>query len=114
MFLKLTDFGYQRCGKEALGFYIAYLFLIILLGGLLGLLYGLVVGDSSFETGVVIGNVLAVVVCLGIGNTIAKAKGEISYQTILLTVLSGILAVLFGGMGGLIPLAYMTTLENNA
>ena len=111
MFKKLTDFSYQRNKKEAFGLYIAYVFLAILLGFLVGAIYALVSGDESFEAGVRAGNIMAIFYCLGLAITVAHFKGGFtSFKNIVLIILGGLLAVFVGALGGLIPVAYLSTL----
>lgn len=110
MFKKLTDFGYKRTTKQAIGFYIAYLILIALAGGLIGGLYGLVSGNDSYETGMSIGIIIGTIICLGISIAIIKKKKKMNdFKLILIAVLSGVLALLGGGVVGLIPAAYLST-----
>lgn len=114
MFKHLTDFAYKRNVKEAIGFYLAFLFLIILLAGLLAGLIGLLAGqEESFKLGLRIGNIVAIVVIIGISILILKNKnllGDFGY--IILILLSGLLAYFGGGLLGLIPIAFLTTRES--
>ena len=113
MFKNLMDLKIQRTGKQAVGFYIAYLFLIMIVGGLLTGLYALVTGESGFEAGVKVGQIVAVVFVLGISSTIALQKKILSFATVLLILLSGLLALFLGGIAGLIPAAYLSTKRDN-
>ena len=110
MFKNLTDFSYKRTRKEALGFYLSYLLLIIIVGGLIGALAGLVIGEGSFEIGLRFGNIVAILTVLGLSFAILKKKNLLNnFGYILLALVSGILAFLGGGLLGLIPAAYLTT-----
>jgi hypothetical protein len=111
MFKHLTDFAYKRSFKEAIGFYLAYLFLIILLAALLGGLMGLIAGqEDSFEFGLRVGNIVAIVVTMGISLLILRKKGFLgNFGYIILIILSGLLAFFGGGLLGLIPVAFLTT-----
>jgi len=110
MFKNLTDFSHKRSGKEAFGFYLAYLVLIMLLGGLLGGIMGLVMGGGSFELGLRLGNLTAVLVVLGLSFAVLAKKNLMgNFGMILVAVVSGLLAFLGGGLLGLIPTAYLTT-----
>lgn len=112
MFKNLTDFAYKRKVKEAIGFYLAYLFLIILLSGLFGGLMGLLTGQDNFEFGMRVGNIVAIVVVLGISVLILKKKNLLdNFGHIILILLSGLLAFFGGGLLGLIPVAFLTTKE---
>ena len=110
MFKNLTDFSYKRTGKEALGFYIGYLVLIVVVGAILGGILGLVLGEESFEIGLRVGNILAILATLGLSFLIlSKKKMMNNFGMILLALLSGLLAFVGGGLLGLIPTAYFTT-----
>ena len=110
MFGNLTDFAYKRSGKEAFGFYLAYLVLIIVSAGLLGGVIGLVMGEEGIAVGMRVGNLIAVFMCLAVSFVLlSKKKLTGNFGLILLALLSGVLAFLGGGILGLIPAAYITT-----
>lgn len=116
MFTKLTDFGYKRSGKEAFGFYIAYLLFGIVLGALAGALYASVTLDASsgFQDGVAagqrVGGVIAILFPLVLAFlVVTKRNLTKDFLSILLAILSGILGLFGGGLLGLIPVAYLTT-----
>ncbi|OOV47384.1 hypothetical protein B1J93_01335 [Leptospira kirschneri serovar Pomona] len=70
---------------------------------------------ESFQIGVKIGSFIAVVGCLLISFTILKKKNLHTHiGFILIGLFSGILAVILGGFGGLIPCLYLSTLPNNS
>lgn len=110
VFKNLTDFSYKRTGKEALGFYLGYLVLIIVVGAILGGTLGLAFGEQSFELGLRVGNIIAILVALGLSFMILSKKGLMNdFGMILLALLSGLLAFIGGGLLGLIPAAYLST-----
>ena len=111
MFKNLLDFGYKRTWLQAVGFYLAYFLLIIIIGFLAGALMGLIFsGGSVSAMGVQIGNILAIVICLALSFTILYKKNQHkNFGLVLLALLSGILAFLGGGLLGLIPAAFLTT-----
>jgi hypothetical protein len=114
MFNNLTNYGFERTGKQAIGFYLAYLFLGLILGFLTGALYALITGDGSFKGGVRAGQFMAIFYCLGLAITVAHFKGMLlSFKAILLVVTTGIIAVFIGALGGLIPVAYLSTASNS-
>lgn len=68
-----------------------------------------------YNLGIIIGNIVAIVVSIGVSFLILKEKnllGNLGF--VLLALFSGILAAFFGGLGGLIPAAYLTTKPANA
>ena len=110
MFKKLTEFNHKRTSKEALGFYLAYLLLIVILSALIGGIFGLVIGEGSIELGMRLGGFVAVVVCLVISFMLLSKKNLMyNFGMLLLALLSGLLAFFGGGILGLIPVAYLST-----
>ncbi len=113
MFKTLTDLGMKRTGKQALGFYLAYLLLFMVVGGLLGGVAGLSgvnSGSGGFDTGMRLGVTVSVILSLGLSILILRAKKkQNSFGLILIALLSGLLAILGGGLLGLIPVAFLTT-----
>lgn len=110
MFKKLTDFKYRRKPKEAFGFYIAYLILIVLLGALAaGFLGAIITSVQGFEGGVKVGSLVSIISCVTLSFLVIKSKNLTGkFGPILLVVLSGVLAIGGGGLLGLIPTAFLT------
>jgi len=111
MFSQLFNFQFKRTGKQAFGFYLAYLFLGMLIGALAGGLYSIITGVGDFNTGALIGNIVAIIFVLILSVIITLQKNAFSFLTLSLIILSGVLAVLLGCLGGLIPVAYLSTLD---
>ena len=107
MFSKLFDLQFHRTALQALGFYIAYLLLLIITSAVAGGIVGLLGG--GFEVGLKAGNLIAILVCLGLSFQILSAKKSISFGNVLLALLAGILAIVGGGLLGLIPVSFLTT-----
>jgi len=77
-----------------------------LVGGIAG---GVTDGDP-FQAGLFAGQVFAVILCTLLALTIAYKKAVLlSPKPILLVIASLILSILIGALGGLIPIAYLTT-----
>lgn len=113
MFENLVDLSFQRTGKQAFGFYLAYLFLFALISGICGGLFGAITGHSDFATGVRVGQITAIILCLSLAIVIVIQKKQMSFKVIVLVLLSGALAVFIGALGGLIPIAFLTKLGKN-
>lgn len=116
MFRNLTNFSYQRSAKEAVGFYLAYLLLSAIGNVFLSGVLGVATQDYffDFQYGSKAGNLLAIVISFGTSIVILKSKKLLgSFSLILLALVSGIMAVFVGGLGGLIPAAYLTTRPKN-
>ena len=116
MFKDLLLFEKERTPKEALGFYLAYLLLAALLGGLLS--YLVVPHDPSMtfeeglQAGFVVGQYWAVISCLALSFMILYKKKKLqSFGLVLIGVLSGFCAIFLGGFLGLVPTAYLTTIK---
>lgn len=110
MFSHLTAYGYQRSGKQAIGFYIAYLLFGLLLGMVAGGTAAVLSGDPT-QYGMMAGAVIGVVYCFFLAATIlAKRNILFTVKGMVLLVGTLLLAILLGALGGLIPIAYASTL----
>lgn len=108
MFKNLTDFTYKRSASEAFGFYLAYLFLGLIIAFMIGALISVAGFDNIDE--VRVGAVFAVLFTIFLSVVMLyKKEGFNSFGHIVLAVLAAILSVFGGFILGLIPLAYLTT-----
>lgn len=108
MFKKLMDFSYERTPLEAVGFYLAYFGLGLLIGSLMGGILGLL--SFSVKVIVSLGILSAVVLSLTVSFLILHKKKLLNnFSYIMLAVLSGLLALVAGALGGMIPVAFLTT-----
>ena len=113
MFNNLTKFDYIRTKKEALGFYLAYVFFGAILGASAAMVFvdKNIDPEQSFKAGQEIGIIIAPFYCLAIGILMLRARKKREFKHIAL-VLSTIPLGYFGGaLLGLIPLAYISTQE---
>lgn len=113
MFQKLVEFDYQRSFKEAFGFYLAYLLVVILLGGLMGGAVGIfITSEEALFLTMRMGALAAVITSLVLSFLILKEKNLLGdFKYIVAGLMSGILALFGGGLLGLIPVAFLTTQE---
>lgn len=112
MFKDLTKLGYDRSPSQAVGFYLAYMLLLAAVAALISGIIGSFMPDekSAFDIGLKIGATIAVLSCLALSLMILKEKKQLdNFSLILLSFLSGLIAIFIGGLGGLIPVAYLTT-----
>ena len=115
MFKHLMVFGYKRSNKEAVGFYVAWLVFIVILSALAGGITGgfLPPEDTfqdGFHVGLRVGGYIAVAAVLVITFMIVRDKKILTnFSSIILLLLSGVLAFIGGGILGLIIPAYLTT-----
>lgn len=119
MFKNLFNFGYKRNLKEAIGFYLAFSFLCILLYSLIGGLsligIGFVTGKSyTFKEGYAIGlkigylsNIIFILTICGL--LLTKKRLWSSFGCVILGLMSCLASVIGGSMLALIPLAFITT-----
>jgi len=114
VFENLTDLGLRRTSKQAIGFYLAYFLIFILIGGICGGLFGVITGNSDFVTGMRVGQTVVTILCLALAIAITLKKNQIGFKSILLILLSGILSLFLGALGGLIPIAFLTKLGDNS
>ena len=111
----LAHFGYQKSTKEAIGFYMVYLLLLIILAPLLALIPDSIMNYHISVFALTVGNIIAIVFSLGVSFLILKEKNQLGNSSfILLALLSGLMALILSGVnlsgvGGLIPAAYLTT-----
>ena len=105
MFENLFDLAYVRSTRQAVGFYIAYFVLMVtfllIAGGILA---------SDFVEGIQVGATIAIIYCPVLSLIIVAKKGGLGGKGILMVLLSFIGANVGGGLIGIIPAAYLTTL----
>ena len=117
MFEKLTDFAYTRSTKQAIGFYIVWLLVLIVISGSLALSYEIVAADpgktfaEGYAVGIRIGSIFAFIASAFFVVRVAMAKKRFSDSKMILYVLGTlVLVIIGGGLLGLIIPAYLTTL----
>ncbi len=112
MFKKLSDLAYVRSGKEALGFYLAYLLLVFIASTVGAYIFGGLnsPGAGSFQVGINIGTIVAIVCCIIITYLIfVQRRSGNTFSAFLISLLAGFLAMLGSGFLGLILPAIVTT-----
>lgn len=112
IFGNMFDFSFDRSFIEAIGFYIAYLiiimFVLVLLGGI-----GVLIGLDYFSTAQ-FGNLIAVISCLSLALVVLIKKNFIgNLLFIFLGLISVTLSIYGGAMSGLIFIAYLSTFPAN-
>jgi hypothetical protein len=110
MFQEIMNFNYQRSAKQAFGWYLMYL----LIGLVIGLVSGYVAGiaakdfDEGFSVGRMAGQLSAVPYNILLGTLLIWHRKKDAPN--LLLVLAGVvLSTISGAIGGLIPLAYLSS-----
>ena len=116
MFKKLTEFGYKRTAPEAIGFYLAYLGLTLLMAFFVGVVLGVIFPkDSAVAYASAAGKCVVLIVSIGLIVWIMYEKNLLKeFRGVLWAVLTGIIAAfLAAGFDILapIPAAVLTTLK---
>ena len=113
----LTDLSLVRNWKQAVVFYVAYVILGTLLGAISGGFSALFFGSTEFQTnfdlGARVGAMVAIIYTLVLGLLVLKSKGLFkNFPSILMILISVLIALFVGNFGGLILIAIMTTFKN--
>lgn len=112
MFKNLIDFSYKRSFFEAVGFYLAYFFAMMLLTIAITGVLSLVVTDDTFnfgKIGVLSASVASPVLCLLILRA-KRLEDNLLFQ--IISGFSAILAYYYGATISFIPIAFFTTLKS--
>ena len=107
MFEDLFNYGKQRELVQALGFYIVFLIIVIPLAALGGLIFA-----TNSSDGAIVGHVIAVIYCTSLSYLILSANDQLSTAFSAFIFITAFLSYLLGGVGGLIPVAYLSTINN--
>ena len=113
MFRHLTDFGHQRTPVQAIGFYLTYLVLGIAIAAGLGALVGplaVINGGSSWDGGMLVGTIFAVIACPVLSFVMLAKKGLLSHIGFVIVAVLSVAGAAFGGLIlGLIFAAFLST-----
>ena len=107
MFSDLFSFNKERQPLEAFGFYLAY----FIIGLILGVTSVYIFGAYTYESGLVVGQVLAFFYCPFLGYLILSQKRQLNTAYAALLPVIAFLAYFLGALGGLVPVAYLTTIK---
>ena len=112
LFSDLTRLEKVRSGWQAFGFYLAYLCLGLLLAAFAGGVSDFFIKASNFREGFAagtrFGHFTAVVFCPLVSFLILKAKRNYTFAALTLAIVSGLLALALGMIGGLLPSSVLT------
>jgi len=115
IFYNLLDFSYQRNVKQAIVLYIVYLLILFVVFALLGGIAGAMASKNPDLAGLTVGLIGAIVSCSGLAITICAKKGLLaSATTWFLFGVTLALSFILGGLGGLIPVAVLSTFANKS
>ncbi len=110
MFKELFNFSYQRSAVQAVGFYLFYLLLAVLIGFLGGIVaYTLhLIPTTDMRGALRLGEYIAPIIPIVIGGLVALAK-PLTPTTVIVTLLAFAVAFLAGWFGAGLLIAYLTT-----
>ncbi len=117
MFYQLTNFGYERSVKQAIGFYFSYLLLIVLILFIVGALNGIIMSalgidiEQLKEIFFTIGVIAATIMVTILTTIILLKKKSFNFMGIITILISCIATIFGGGVLGLIVSAYTTTFK---
>jgi hypothetical protein len=115
LFSDLTKLEKARSGWQAFGFYLAYLCLGLLLAAFAGGVSDFFIKASTFREGFAagtkFGHFTAVVFCPLVSFLILRAKRNYTFAAIALAIVSGLLALALGMIGGLLPSSVLTCFQ---
>jgi len=106
MFENLFDFDKERLPLQALGFYIVFFIIGIAIAMSIAAIFAV-----DFESGLTVGQISAFLYCPFIGFQILSSKGQLSRYGVSIFGIA-ILAYFLGCLGGLIPVAYLSTIKS--
>lgn len=112
MFSHLFDLSFKRTPFQALGFYITYLIIVMVIVSVIGIVteVGVDKDSSEYGNGARLGTFFAIIACSVLAFLVMKAKKHTSSLTLILfTATSAVLALIGGGVAGLIIPAVFTT-----
>ena len=109
MFAEIMNFSYQRTTKQAIGWYLMYLAIIIVAGFAIGRIASM--GSTTIEDaariGLLAGQLSAIPYHLALAVLLLCHRAK-DASSIMLVLASIVLSIVLGGLGGLIPLAILS------
>ena len=111
MFKDLGTLGMVRTTAQAFGFYLAYLCVAVVVAMLIGVAIGLTLPNpGEFTQGIGVGAVTAGIICAGLAFFMLKKKNLLgTFSSVVLIIATAALALLGGGILGMIIPAYLST-----
>lgn len=116
MFEDLTNFEVKRSWQKAIGFYIAYLALLVLIALVMAVFVGVIFAvpeEGAMNFGIKVGIVVATIGCTGLSYLVLNKKKLLkSFLSLFYLVATFALGFLGGSLLGLLVPAYLTTRES--
>jgi len=109
MFQEIMNFSYQRTTKQAVGWYLMYLLISVVLGFAVGEIAGSVAQSTTeaANIGLIAEQLAAILYHIALGVLLMWHRAK-SASSVLLVLASIVLAIVAGGLAGLIPLAVLS------
>jgi hypothetical protein len=108
MFRELMYFSYQRTALQAVGWYLAFLLLGALAAGTVSGIMAAATGTGSFTQGIRAGAIIIIPYHIVLAVALLWTRWR-SVLNIVLAILAILISLFLGALGGLIPLAVLTT-----
>lgn len=106
MFSNLFNLGIKRSVSQAIGFYIVYVLIGLLLAGVIGEIFGLFYPEVN---GIIIGGTVGAIYTFLVYFYCYYLKNLHSIYLILLGLILGVIAYFFGILFSFIAVSYLTT-----
>jgi TIR domain len=108
MFQEIMNFAYQRTTKQAIGWYLMYLVICVVMGFAVGHIAGMFsTPGGAANVGLMAGQISAIPYHVALGVLLLWHRDK-SASNIMLVLLSVMLSIALGAFGGLIPLAFLS------
>ncbi len=108
MFQEIMNFTYQRTTKQAIGWYLMYLVICVVMGFAVGHIAGMFSSPAgAANVGLMAGQISAIPYHVALGVLLLWHRDK-SASNVMLVLLSVVLSIALGAFGGLIPLAFLS------
>lgn len=108
MFQEIMNFAYQRTTKQAIGWYLMYLAICVVMGFAVGHIAGMFSTPAgAVNVGLAAGQISAIPYHVALGVLLLWHRDK-SASNVMLVLLSVMLSIALGGFGGLVPLAFLS------
>jgi hypothetical protein len=108
MFQEIMNFAYQRTTKQAIGWYLMYFVICVVMGFAVGRIAGAASSPAdAANIGMIAGQLSAIPYHIALGILLLRHRAK-SASNVVLVLVSVVLSVALGALGGLIPLALLS------
>ena len=108
MFQEIMNFAYQRTTKQAIGWYLMYFIICVVMGFAVGRIASAASSPAdAVNVGLIAGQLSAIPYHIALGILLLWHRAK-SASNVMLVLISVVLSVALGALGGLIPLAFLS------